>query len=178
MDQQSELLPKDKHDDEAIKRLRKLPIQELEPLLPELLEWVADINWPIARDAIDLVLTVPEHIVEPIREVLRTTDDGWKNSCLNYVIPHLPVEQQRQLKPELERIAHQYDSLRWREPERRSTGASVVNVKVWWFAVATFTNTDGAPCRLNPPHAQNPPRLPFPSLSLPMEFVHRLNLLL
>jgi hypothetical protein len=77
------------------------------PLLPELLEWVADINWPIARDAINLVLTVPEHIVEPICEVLRTTDDGWKNNCLNYVIPHLPVEQQRQLKPELERIVHQ-----------------------------------------------------------------------
>ena len=45
-DQQSELLPKDKHDDETIKRLRKLPIQELVPLLPELLEWVADVNWP------------------------------------------------------------------------------------------------------------------------------------
>lgn len=107
MDQQSELLPKDKHDHEAIERLHKLPIQELVPLLPELLEWVADINWPIARDAIDLVLAVPEHIVEPIREVFRTTDDEWKNNCLDYVILHLPVEQRRQLKPELERIAHQ-----------------------------------------------------------------------
>src|SRR5271163_1990424 len=107
MDQQSELLPKDKHDHEAIERLHKLPIQELVSLLPELLEWVADINWPIARDAIDLALRVPEHIVEPIREVLRTTDDGWKNNCLDYVIPRLPLEQQRQLKPELERIAHQ-----------------------------------------------------------------------
>jgi hypothetical protein len=36
--QQSELLPKDKHDDEAIRRLRTLPVQELVPLLPELLE--------------------------------------------------------------------------------------------------------------------------------------------
>jgi hypothetical protein len=107
MDQQSELLPKDKHDHEAMERLQKLPIQELVPLLPELLEWVADINWPIARDAIDLLLTAPEHIVEPIRDVLRTTDDGWKNNCLHYVIPHLPVEQRRQLKPDLERIAHQ-----------------------------------------------------------------------
>jgi hypothetical protein len=107
MDHQSELMPKDKHDRKAMERLRKLPIQELVPLLPELLEWVADINWPIARDAIDLVLTVPEHIVEPIRKVFQTTDYGWKNSCLNYVVPHLPVEQRRQLKPELERIAHQ-----------------------------------------------------------------------
>lgn len=77
MDQQSELLPKDKHDHEAIERLHKFPIQELLPLLPELLEWVADINWPIARDAIDLVLTVPEHIVEPIRKISgRQTTDG------------------------------------------------------------------------------------------------------
>ena len=70
---------------------------------------MADIKLPIARDAIDLVLTVPEHIVEPICEVLRTTDDRrrMENNCLGYVMPHLPVEQRRQLKPELEQIVHQ-----------------------------------------------------------------------
>lgn len=101
------LLPKDKFDHEAIQRLSRRPPEELVLLLPELLEWTADINWPICRDAIELILTIPEHIIELIRKILQTTDEGWKCTCLDYVVPGLPLEQQQQrLRPELERIAY------------------------------------------------------------------------
>jgi Domain of unknown function (DUF5071) len=45
---------------EAIEGLRKLSPEELAPLLPELLEWVAD---------------VPEQVAEPIRKILQTADE-------------------------------------------------------------------------------------------------------
>ena len=88
-----------------MERLRKLQPEQLVPLLPELLEWIADINWPICRDAIELVLTVPEYVAEPVCKILQTTDEGWKCNCLVYVVRELPQEQRQQLRPELERIA-------------------------------------------------------------------------
>jgi hypothetical protein len=125
MDGQSDLLSKDKHDQEAIERLRKLQPEQLVPLLPELLEWIADINWPICRDAIELVLTVPEHVAEPVCKVLQTTDEGWKCNCLDYVVRDLPQEEQQRLRPELERIA-QNPTLEEIEEETRDTAQEIL----------------------------------------------------
>ena len=43
------LIPKDKFDLRNISRIRKLDFLTLEPIIPELLEWIQDINWPVAR---------------------------------------------------------------------------------------------------------------------------------
>ncbi len=39
-----ELLPRDKHDVAAVERLAALGYPTVEPVLPELLEWIQDIN--------------------------------------------------------------------------------------------------------------------------------------
>ena len=104
---QSQLLPKDKFDVEAVGRLRKLEKEQLASLLPELLAWIADLNWPICRDVIDLLLTVPEHVVKPIHKILNTDDEGWKCNCLDLVVRLLPREQRQRCRAGLERIAHE-----------------------------------------------------------------------
>lgn len=50
------ILPKDKFDVPALEWLKTIPISEVKPLLPELIEWIADINWPIADHAIMFLL--------------------------------------------------------------------------------------------------------------------------
>jgi Domain of unknown function (DUF5071) len=98
------LLPKDKHDIPTVQHLTTLKPPELAPLIPELLTWLQDWNWPIFRSVQDLVLLHPDLAVESIRAVLTGDDAAWKAHCLQTLLK-MPIEQQLSLKGEVERIA-------------------------------------------------------------------------
>jgi hypothetical protein len=101
------LLPKDKHDDAAIAHISTLPESEIEPLLPEILTWLQDPNWPIARTVLPFILQHPALIVEPLRQVLRTDDVEWIYVVLCNVIKEMPLEERRKMRVEIERIARE-----------------------------------------------------------------------
>ena len=50
------LLPKNKHDDSTITNLMALSDQEIEPIISDLLTWFQDINWPIAKRLIPVIV--------------------------------------------------------------------------------------------------------------------------
>jgi hypothetical protein len=102
---QKAILPKDKHDDPAVAHISALPESSIAPLIPELLTWLQDGNWPVARPVKTLLLSFPHLIVEPVREVLLGDDDEWKDNMLLYIVDEIPREQQLALKQEVERIA-------------------------------------------------------------------------
>jgi hypothetical protein len=103
---QKNLLPADKHDEEAVLHLQNLDETSIEPLIPELLAWIQDLNWPIAGPVSSLLLMHRRLLVSPIREVLQGDDDPWKANCLDVLVEHLSQDQQLALLPELERIAN------------------------------------------------------------------------
>ncbi|MCA1295415.1 DUF5071 domain-containing protein [Paenibacillus sp. alder61] len=70
------------------------------------MEWLQDINWPIAMDVSKLLLTVPVETIPFIRNVLAGDDDIWKEWCLRYIVKDLPTELRENLKEDLERIAY------------------------------------------------------------------------
>lgn len=100
------LLPRDKHDFERVNDLKNINKEDLIKLIPELLEWLQDINWPIAREISKLLLTVPKETIPFIVNVLAGKDDIWKEWCLRYFVKDLPTELIENLKEELERIAY------------------------------------------------------------------------
>ncbi|NGZ77705.1 DUF5071 domain-containing protein [Saccharibacillus alkalitolerans] len=100
------LLPRDKNDFERVNDLKDLDKQDLIKLIPELLEWLQDINWPIAREISKLLLTVPEETIPFVIIVLAGEDDVWKEWCLRYFVKKLPAQLIKNLKEELERIAY------------------------------------------------------------------------
>jgi len=102
-----ELLPKDKHDFESVNELMVLDKSKLIALIPELLEWLQDINWPIAREVAKLLLTVPHEAVPYVEEVLAGKDELWKIWCLDYLVINLPFDAQERLIEPLERMAYQ-----------------------------------------------------------------------
>ena len=75
------------------------------PFLPNLLEWIQDMNWPVAPGILELLLTFPEEIVRHVQEVLSSEDDQWKWFLLNYLVPELPVESRVQFRAYLTRVA-------------------------------------------------------------------------
>ncbi|MEI2280658.1 DUF5071 domain-containing protein [Paenibacillus polysaccharolyticus] len=50
------ILPKDKFDVESVEKLAKRSNDELRHILPELMEWLQDGNWPISKPVEDLLL--------------------------------------------------------------------------------------------------------------------------
>jgi len=102
---QKAILPKDKYDEPAVAHISTLPESSIAPLIPELLTWLQDVAWPIARPVKTLLLRHPHLIVEPVREVLVGNDDEWKDNCLTQIVEELPRKQQQALKQEVERIA-------------------------------------------------------------------------
>ncbi|GIP17525.1 hypothetical protein J40TS1_31670 [Paenibacillus montaniterrae] len=100
------LLPRDKHDFERVNELKKLDKNDLKELIPELLEWLQDINWPIAIEISRLLLTIPQETIPFVINVLNGRDDIWKEWCLRYFVMELPKEIRKILQGHIERIAY------------------------------------------------------------------------
>lgn len=106
MSDHTNLLPRDKHDFERVNDLKKLDKNDLEELIPELLEWLQDINWPIAVEISRLLLTIPQETIPFVINVLDGRDDIWKEWCLRYFVMELPEELRKSLQGHIERIAY------------------------------------------------------------------------
>ncbi|WP_025691410.1 DUF5071 domain-containing protein [Paenibacillus zanthoxyli] len=106
MDDLFNRLPRDKHDFVRVNALKKLDKEELILLIPNLLMWLQDINWPIAIEISKLLLTIPEEVIPYVKDVLQGDDDIWKEWCLRYFAMHLPIELRQQLQEQILRIAY------------------------------------------------------------------------
>jgi hypothetical protein len=98
--------PKDKLDFDRVNDLYKLDSSKVIDLIPNLLEWLQDINWPISREIAKLLLQYPEETIPYVKEVLKGNDDIWKEWCLRYFIKELPLQLIFKFKNELTRIAY------------------------------------------------------------------------
>jgi len=77
-----ELLPKDKSDVDTAARLMSYSYEEVKPIIPELLTWIQDMNWPVAGPVASYLKTIAHHITPDIIRILRGNDSTWKYWCL------------------------------------------------------------------------------------------------
>lgn len=99
-------MPRDKHDFDRVNDLKELAKEDLVQLIPELLVWLQDINWPIAMNITQILLKIPEETIPHISNVLSGNDDIWKEWCLRYFVMALPDELIVTLSEEIKRIAY------------------------------------------------------------------------
>lgn len=100
----SALVPESKFDVEKAAALVQLGFPAVEPVLPQVLEWVQDLNWPVAGVLVPFLAEIGAPLGPYVRAVLAGDDDGWKYCLLQaVVVPSLPLA--RALRPELGRIA-------------------------------------------------------------------------
>ena len=66
-----DLMPKTKFEDSGIGELNQLSDEEIEPVLPELLAWMKDMNWPIANEMPGLLAKHQKIIAPHIIDVLQ-----------------------------------------------------------------------------------------------------------
>ncbi|WP_223554337.1 DUF5071 domain-containing protein [Lysinibacillus sphaericus] len=105
MENFEELLPRHKFDNDRVEIIKKMDRDIILPLLPNLLEWIQDMNWPVATSILGLLLTFPEEIVPHGQDVLSSDDDNWKWFVLHFLVIKLPIESKVQFREYLTRVA-------------------------------------------------------------------------
>jgi hypothetical protein len=97
------LIPKGEHDTERAEKLVALGYPAVAPIVPELIEWLRDGNWPVARILGPFLQTIGLPLVPEIRRVFATDDYGWQYFLLVFLV-NTP-EMVAALRAELTRLA-------------------------------------------------------------------------
>jgi hypothetical protein len=98
------LIPRNKHDIERAEAAVKAGYPVVAPILPELLEWLQDMNWPVAGFLAPFLATIGKPLIPHIQRIFATDDEMWKYWIMTYIIAD-SVELATSFRDELERIA-------------------------------------------------------------------------
>ncbi|SHF80669.1 protein of unknown function [Flavobacterium segetis] len=78
-----DLIPKEKGDYKRAKNLKNYNVAELKPIIPNLLEWIQDMNWPISGIVAEYLVDNFIEIENEIYPILITVDHIWKWNVIN-----------------------------------------------------------------------------------------------
>lgn len=78
---------------------------KVEPMLPALLEWMRDMNWPVAKVFQPFLASIGAPLAPHIRRVLESNDEIWMYWVLRCIVTE-STELVQILRPDLERLAH------------------------------------------------------------------------
>ncbi len=99
------LIPKNKFDNSTIEKLKELSDEEIESILPELLKWIQDINWPVANEILPVLALHQEKLAIYILKVLNGKDEIWKYWIIEKLLPLFIDKNLIPLIPTIEKIA-------------------------------------------------------------------------
>ena len=109
-------IPSHKSDLAACEVLRNTSFEIVEPFAMQLLEWVQDINWPVAASVAAYLSPHSVALSDELLEILKSNDHVWKYWVLFHILdaddlPNYP----RSLTAEIERIAYSPTYGEWEE---------------------------------------------------------------
>jgi hypothetical protein len=79
-------IPKHKCDLEKIDELSKKKYPKYKSILPDLFEWIQDMNWPVAQKIVPLLINAGKDVIPIVKNILVSSDDIWKYWTLSFVI--------------------------------------------------------------------------------------------
>lgn len=101
------LIPNNKFDTSTIEKLNQLTDEEIAPILPALLKWIQDINWPVARAVLPVLALHQVALIPLILRVLspEETDEIWKYWIITYLMPLFSDANRTAILSSIKRIA-------------------------------------------------------------------------
>ncbi|WP_333596898.1 DUF5071 domain-containing protein [Chryseobacterium flavum] len=98
-----DLIPKDKSDLFTAEKLKHYSYDDLKEIIPDLLEWLQDMNWPVAKTVSEYLLSINDKITSELLPILKSNkDEVWKYWIITVFGP---VTQCPVIKNEIIRIA-------------------------------------------------------------------------
>jgi hypothetical protein len=98
------IVPANKQDFAACKRLAAASDDEVRAQLRDLLAWLQDMNWPVAPLVAGRLGTLGLSLTAPLREILRGSDDVWKYWIVSSLLPSADRAVAESLREDLDRI--------------------------------------------------------------------------
>ncbi len=98
------IVPADKGDMESCGRLAAASDEEVIVVISELLEWLQDMNWPVANSVRDRIKVIREPLIEPLNLILSGNDESWKWFIVESLLRNVAPEVISGIKKELVRI--------------------------------------------------------------------------
>lgn len=99
-----ELIPKNKHDLMTVALAKRVGYPSLIPILPDLLDWTQDYNWPVAKGIFEVLSEAGPEIVPHLCSVFRSDDSVWKYWLLSELCPTLTMKIIDALRPDIIRL--------------------------------------------------------------------------
>ena len=99
------LLPVNKDDVAAIETITAHGYPAVQPILLDLLKWIRDESWPVAKPACECLVTFGPRLAPQVREVLGSRDDSLKAAVLRRIVNEWPSDDVRGLSDQLFLIA-------------------------------------------------------------------------
>jgi len=121
------LIPKEKDDIITAEKLKNFSYEELKPIIPELLEWLQDCNWPVAKPVSLYLESICDKISYEIIEVFKTNDLEWQYYM---ILIFGPITQDKSIATEIIRIAN-YPTVKEIEAELNQVAKDIVLKRNW-----------------------------------------------
>lgn len=104
---EQKLIPKDKFDLDAAKRLSLATPEQVSAVATPLLEWIADMNWPVALEIIHVSPKFHKELLPSIEPILlnRENDIIWKYWIISQLLIQFPKESLLTLLPIIQEYA-------------------------------------------------------------------------
>ena len=101
------LIPKDKFDLDAAKRLSLATPEQVSVVATSLLEWIADMNWPVALELIHVLPNFYKEIIPSIELILINPENDaiWKYWIISQLLIQFPKEGIINLLPIIQEYA-------------------------------------------------------------------------
>jgi hypothetical protein len=100
-----DLVPQSKFDVATAERAVAAGWPAVEPVLPQLLEWLQDYNWPVSRVLAPFLATIGAPVVPYLRPILAGDDPIWSYWVVAAVVAEAPLAVVEGLRQDLERLA-------------------------------------------------------------------------
>ena len=98
-------IPKDKYDLAVIDRAVEAGFPQINPILPDLLEWIKDENWPVALPTATLLSGAGPEIVPFVKSILNADDGMWKYWTIDLVVRPASTKKRMAVQDDLDRLA-------------------------------------------------------------------------
>lgn len=102
-------LPLEKDDQLRVERVKSLGYPRVRPIIPHLLTWMSDINWPVAGHLVPFFRRIRGEITDEIRAVLRGSDLTQIYWVLEYLVDDPDLQLAESLRSELVTLANGQD---------------------------------------------------------------------
>lgn len=97
-------IPEHKNDSDNFQLLKNLGYPAIEPVLPELFEWIQDMNWPVAREIAPFLAALGLSVLPHVEKIFAGTDGIWKYWVINSVLNNMDTAEARVFLPAVRKL--------------------------------------------------------------------------